>query len=74
MYLLKPPRNNVVERVYSTKTNLNQFVNIRKERLVMPSQDVIGTTSAFYIKKKNNYDNKLQRTPMRFPCFKAYFL
>jgi hypothetical protein len=41
MYLLKPPRNNVVERVYSTKTNLNQFVNIRKEHLVMPSQDVI---------------------------------
>jgi hypothetical protein len=33
LYFLKPSRNNVVQRVYSTKTNLNQFVNIKKGHL-----------------------------------------
>jgi hypothetical protein len=32
-YFLKPPRNNVLQRVYYTKKYLNQFVNIKNEHL-----------------------------------------
>jgi hypothetical protein len=33
LYFLKPPRNNVLQRVYYTKKYLNQFVNIKNEHL-----------------------------------------
>lgn len=43
LYFLKPSKNNILQRVYSTKTNIKQFPNVKKEHLFLFTllQDVI---------------------------------
>ena len=53
---LKPLKNNALQRVYSTRTMLMKYVNIKKEHLLfIHAFTGCDTTSAFYNKGKNNF-------------------
>lgn len=56
IFFLKPVKNNVLQRVYSTKTMLIKYPNITKNHLFfIHAFTGCDTTSAFYNKGKNNF-------------------
>ena len=56
LFFFRPPKNNILPRVYSSKTSLNNFPNIKKEHLLfIHAFTGCDTTSAFYRRGKNNF-------------------